>query len=637
MRNIKPKRLRTQLPFKDLQISALASTMAPMPALPPTASFAQNQASNTNTQPMIKILSMAACLFMGGSLFAQATHQSSAQLGNEATWFEAGKDQQGRRVEYLGQVARDDVLLLTASNGFFDKGVRSDGASDLLDVANGKGRSHGTLIVGDFARLTQWKQPGQTLRWHLWFDKTGKVVVTPRILRPQGSPELQLEMRLGEQTLVMPIQDALKGVRFDLQEKGKHVLILRALTKPGSAVGDLETIELKGPAMRGAQVLRARWRPAAVHGRYRVSGLASTDMWVMASRNDSPTSSYSPITTPFGYYGVSFRADQRSGAACNFSMWSKADLPLEQQAHLLALGSREAGFSGFGHEGTGVKPRGWDPFDWRPEEVVQCLRVERSAEHDTYYGYFLDAQGDWQLYAVGRQPTKGKRRTKSMWPGSFVEVPGPPTRQRSGDLKRRVLRKGWAADGNGKWQRFDTLEAGKCEHQNKAWGVDGEGWFTFEMGGLQHFSTPKRAVKLPSKFVTAPLPDYLSKAKVRQLYRLPASFGEISVQAKATQARLSLDLETVGEHATATVYYGTQDHIVFAPRELHGTERKASSVQAGDTWPLAAPAAKVTAGQQHLSIPDLKPDTKYFYRILITSDLGKIWTFETRSFVTSKK
>ncbi len=608
-----------------------------MTGVPPTAAFAQDRNPNDNNKPMIKFISIAACLFMGRSLFAQANPQGSAQLESEATWFAAGKDEQGRSVEYLGQVARDDRLLLTASNGFFDKGIRSEGASELLDVANGKGRPHGTLIVGDFARLTHWKETEQTLRWHLWLNRTGKVTITPRILSPRNSSGLQLEIRLGEQAQVVTIQDAQKGVRFDIQENGKHMLVLRALTKPDPVVGDLETIELRGPAMRGAQVLRARWRPAAVHGHYRASGLPSTDMWVMVSRNDSATGSYSPITTPFGYFGASFKADQRSGTACNFSMWSKADLPLEQQAHLLALGSREARFSGFGHEGTGVKPRGWDPFDWRPVELVQCLRMERSADHDTYFGYFLDAQCDWQLYAVGRQPAKGKRRTKTMWPGSFVEVPGPPTRQRSGDLKRRVLRKGWAADGNGEWHRFDTLMAGKCEHQNKAWGVDSEGWFTFEMGGMQHFSTPKRAVKLPAELVTAQLPDYLSKAKVSQLYRLPASFGEISVHARATRAQLSLDLKEVGENATATVYYGTQDQIAFAPREFHGTERKASSVQAADSWPSATPAMGVTAGQQRVSIMGLKPETRYFYRILVTSDLGKIWTFETRSFVTSKK
>ena len=106
-------------------------------------------------------------------------------------------------------------------------------------------------------------------------------------------------------------------------------------------------------------------------------------------------------------------------------MWSNTGQPIERQAHLLAVGSPEADFSGFGHEGTGVKPRGWEPLHTNPEEVVLCLRVERGNEHNTYHGYFVDPETKmWQLFCVGRKwvgdgKSKGKG-SRPMWPGSFV-------------------------------------------------------------------------------------------------------------------------------------------------------------------------------------------------------------------------
>ena len=69
--------------------------------------------------------------------------------------------------------------------------------------------------------------------------------------------------------------------------------------------------------------------------------------------------------------------------------------------HLLATGNPTAEFSGFGHEGSGVKLRGWEPFAHHPKSVIQALRMEISPEFETYYGYFYDDRTDrWKLYTV---------------------------------------------------------------------------------------------------------------------------------------------------------------------------------------------------------------------------------------------
>lgn len=566
----------------------------------------------------------------------QDPSDAAGQLGSEPAWFSATPEEGQAGFEFLGQAASDGVLILTASNGFFDRGIRAKGRSDSLDTANGqKGRS--TLVVGDFERLTGWTDPAQTLRWHFWAERPGAVLVTLQWAPGTLHSGATMELTLGQETRRVPTKDIGGNevrVPLELADSGAHTLQLRADIAGGGAACELQQVELSGAAISGARLLRARWRPGAVHGGYRASTLESTDMWVMASRSDCPHTSYSPITTPFGYFGVSFGADGRGGPGCNFSMWSKGDLPLERQPHLLALGSREAQFSGFGHEGTGVKPRGWDPFFHRPEEVVLALRRERDGVFDTYYGYFLNGAGEWQLYAAGR---KWHGEAKSMWPGSFVEVPGPPDRQRSGDRVRRVLRKGWARGADGEWHRLDVLQAGKSRRQNKRWGKNEAGWFTFEMGGMQHFSEEKREVRLTKEQRKEPLPRYLQGPKAEGLFRLPAKFGAVAASVKGTQAMLSFELLEIGEEASAVIYYGKKDCLTFAPRALHGTESQATSLQEGGTWSHSLPLERALQGVNSVSLMGLDPGGAYCFRILVMSDRGRMWTFETHRFTVPAK
>ena len=66
------------------------------------------------------------------------------------------------------------------------------------------------------------------------------------------------------------------------------------------------------------------------------------------------------------------------------------------------------------------------------QRQVLALRVVPSETYDTYYSYFyLTDKNEWRLFGVGNKYNKGKP-LKSLWVGSFVEVPGPPHVQRTG-------------------------------------------------------------------------------------------------------------------------------------------------------------------------------------------------------------
>ena len=91
-----------------------------------------------------------------------------------------------------------------------------------------------------------------------------------------------------------------------------------------------------------------------------------------------------------------------------FSLWSygrgQAEPPIEQLSHLLAIGNRDATFGGFGHEGTGVKIRDWDPLTGhKGQRQVLALRVVPSETYDTYYSYFISRikmSGDYSVWGI---------------------------------------------------------------------------------------------------------------------------------------------------------------------------------------------------------------------------------------------
>lgn len=568
----------------------------------------------------------------------------SGQLSESPEWFTAGKDEFGHTIEYNGQVAQDGKIILTASNGFFDRGIRATGKSDLKDKANGNpnGKGHAPLIAFDYAYLDSWDQSGESMRWHLYLTQTGTVKFLINLHSNTDNSDGEIVVSFAGQEKRIKSNDvkALKNdLVFQVADPGKHTLTLTAEIDKKQPFGQLATIDVYGPAVAEAKLLRARWRPAAVHGGYRSSKMKDTTMWVMVSKSQAPVSSYSPIVTPFGYYGGSFDTDQRFIGGFNFSMWSNENAPLEQQAHLLALGDPASQFSGFGHEGTGVKPRGWKPLvKSRPKEVVQCLRVDRGEKYNTYYGYFFDPDADaWKLFCVGRKWVAGKnvkKRNASLWPSSFVEVPGPPQVERSGDLVRKVLRKGWCIDDQGKWQRLDILPAGKRGHSNKSWGATKDGWFVFQMGGMEHFTSPPEQIQLPDQFRSEPLPDYLSPEKVKQLYCMPVEFGQQSSVVRADSATLNVSLKNAGSNASAVVYYGLKDCLTFAPRKKSGTERKHSTLKEGGIWQNIQKLDSVKTGDNTVELKNLKPNTQYYYRVIIHNDQGKMWAFQTETFTT---
>ena len=361
----------------------------------------------------------------------------------------------------------------------------------------------------------------------------------------------------------------------------------------------------------------------------------------MTTRSVVPISNYSPVTTPFGYYGTSFTEEKRSNGEFNFSMWGKEDAAadLKQMPHLLGLGSPEGEFSGFGHEGSGVKPRGWTPMPDGPELCVQALRVEPGELYDTYYGYYFDHPSNaWKFYCAGNKWHGGKSKDE-LKVGSFCEVPGPPQVERTGDIYREVRRRGWYYDEEN-WIPMDVFNIGGAGSKgdlpvNKRWYTAGDGEFAMGCGGIRFYLAETPEPPSPA----TELPYFLKSESISEIFTMPVEYGSITV------SELSPDSATIDITVTkgdglqnGAVYFGTSDALTFAPRELHGTEKKSTLSQTvnENSWKMVTKVDDPATGSNQVPLENLKPETTYYFRPLFSNQVSRVWSNETHSFTTPK-
>jgi hypothetical protein len=100
-------------------------------------------------------------------------------------------------------------------------------------------------------------------------------------------------------------------------------------------------------------------------------------------------------------------------------------------------------------------------------------------------------------------------------------------------------------------------------------------------------------------------------------------------------ATISYQLKAPGSKAKGAVWYGEVDAITFAPRLFHGTERGRESEKLfgkGRVWDASSDTQDLVMGDNRFRLENLKPGTKYFYRILVENQEGKCWAAQSGSF-----
>jgi hypothetical protein len=511
---------------------------------------------------------------------------------------------------FLAQKATGNALHLDANSCFFDgSGLQCKGQGPAVaegDLLNG-GKSFDT-IAGI--------QAGNQVSWYVHVPAAGKCMVELQV--SQGViVQATLELLVGEQRISMSDKTATLG--FD--RAGVHRIRLASTAKTALSIHGLA---LTGDAIKGASLLRTRWRPAAAHAKFSSSTLEEgAQVWIMemdAAPGDARF--YSPMTTPFGYFGPSWTAEGIP-TGMNFSMWSfgrgKEEPPLEKLSHLLAVGHPSARFDGFGHEGSGVKLRGWNPFEqWQGQGCVLALRVEAGDPYDTYSGYLFDEVSlTWKLFCAGRKHSadkQGRRRTKAnanrtLVPGSFVEVPGPPQRQRTGHIVREMRYRGFVLGEQREPHALDRISGRRKQPVgNQGRGTTSDGRFRLWMGGMEQFEeSPAQSIELghdPAEL------EWMKPEKLKALFTWPTTINIQSARLKNGLVSVVCDVEGMGTLTQARLYLGAKDGLTLAER-----------------WDQALVLSGLQEGEAIIQLD--APTTARFARILVENEHGKFWSMKT--------
>jgi hypothetical protein len=232
--------------------------------------------------------------------------------GEAPAFFPTKVERDGIPVGYFGQSPEDGRIILDANNGFFDPG-------DFVATGDRPvGKSDTDFISKHFAALRV-TSASATARWHLWISRPGSLILRPLYEGVDETTGTQWELQLGKQRQTFK-SGAGASISFMVDRMGKQTVFLRRIDSKRTSNPKLISVDVSGTALNDAKLLRVRWRPSAVHASFRSSTCDQATMWVFESKSMNGASSYSPLTTPFGYFGTSFGGDQPRGF--NFSMWA---------------------------------------------------------------------------------------------------------------------------------------------------------------------------------------------------------------------------------------------------------------------------------------------------------------------------
>ncbi len=622
---------------------------------------------------------LAACLASAGIAATEAAEAAEPIVLAPPAYFSPPRDDGGLApIRYLGQDAVDGRIELTATNGFFDRAFQ---AADQRPGLPGEEELYRNV---SFGHLHKGAQSSGTARWHLWINRPGEIRASFHLAVPNDDAGHQWTIRLGDQSQTLtaatggPENPQPQQLTFIVREPGHHEFVIDCTTTPPAANTRIHFIRLEGDAVGDAKILRARWRPAATHQAYVApESCVAPDIWVFESEAVTPASSYSPITTPFGYFGTSFNNEGKvnPGAGINFSMWlarqnATSAPPIEGMPFIFATGVPGADFETFHHEGTGVKLRNAVAYPDGADRVILAMRMAFENNRRYFYGYFFDESASrWRLFAAGSQAHKPDRREPDAETGllrrtgSFVEIPGPPARERSGDVVRIVRRRGWfidrdltahrammevprgglaAARGNTLRKLVDGDVEGVYTSRSSYYMDDfaRNGWIASRTGGIENYvahALPRDPSEVP-RGRPARLPAYLQPDMLAELKRLPVTFGTAQAgNITSTSATINYPIEATGPGSRAILYYGTVDALTYPPRDVTGGSpalREMFSPQR--TWQHATPESPVATGANVFRLSDLQPGTEYFFRLFVTHDEGKCWDPVSTSFTTNR-
>ena len=479
--------------------------------------------------------------------------------------------------------------------------------------------------------ITDWKVLTDTIIFGVEIKTAGDLIIKPEMAIPTIQDGSKLLIYLGDisQEITLSATGSLdtytiqNEVTFEDVPLGFHIvkLQLKSLKDSSEGIGKLNNLYLTGPAAKDSENVMRRYRAKAVHCKWETESTNPIEISVHELTIISKSQNfYQPITTPFGYTGSTWDKDTQTFGGYNFSLWSYGANdpvpPFYQESHLIAVGPNLE-FGSYGHEGTGVKPRGDHPYVGIDTNVQTiAVRMVPGETYDTYWSYYLDPNdGHWKLYGCGKKYNEDGG-IEYLTTGAFVEVPGGAHKVRNGSVISETQYRGWQMDTSGNWHSINTMagSTGQNDLSFRDWEV-ANNKFSMQMGGWGEPGIEKKTLTLSNPDSA---PGYLKGAYLDELYKMPATFTDNApIEVLNRSAKLSFNVSDLGTGTSAEVFWDTEEGLTKE-----------------DKW-VNKMAITVNNGLNELTIDDLERDTDYYYRIKIKNDEGITWSYDTQKFKTT--
>ncbi|SNZ00455.1 DUF3472 domain-containing protein [Flagellimonas pacifica] len=479
--------------------------------------------------------------------------------------------------------------------------------------------------------IYEWKALTDTIIFGIDIKTVGDLTIKPEMAIQASQDGSELLVYLDNEGKVTSLTATGSEDTYQIQDEvvfqnvttGFHIikLQLKSLANTGQDVGRLKNLHISGIAAKNSENVMRRYRAKAVHCKWEI---ADADAQIEISVHELTIASknvdfYQPITTPFGYTGSTWDKDTQTFGGYNFSLWSYGANdpipPIYQESHLVAVGPGLE-FGSYGHEGTGVKPRGPHPYIGQDTNTqIIAVRMEPGETYNTFWSYYLSPiDGHWKLYGCGKKYNKSGQ-LKYLTTGAFVEVPGGAHKVRSGHQVCETHYRGWQRDVSGNWHPITTMRgtSNVTDLSARDWDVL-DNKFSMQMGGWKETGTPKETLTLNS---ADPIPNYLQGEYIKELFKMPADFEhEKTTDITSSSAKINFSISNLGTNATAHIFWGNEEGLTKEVKWQNNME------------------IPVSDGANTITLENLSAAIEYMYRIRITNDQGILWSLETQRFTT---
>ncbi len=347
------------------------------------------------------------------------------------------------------------------------------------------------------AGIRRWRDPANHVLWFGEFKTPGKLTATVSLRLPEGTTR-KYRLQLGQQQHEAEVSGAADKTvtatfgEYDVPEAGYQKFELTSLAAETGPQGEIEALQLSGPALADAHFnLDPRRNAASVHLAYPTPKDAKIEWFYneVTAVDDPVTTFYMACGFHRGYFGM--QVNSPTERRIIFSVWDagtgksaddRSTVAKENFVSLVAKGE-DVHTSVFGNEGTGGHSH--LKYLWKTGEPQRFLLTAQPTEETAtiYSGYYFHPEKqEWMLISSMKAPKDGSYLRGLH---SFSENFSGST----GHIRRKALYgPQWIRTADGTWTEltratFSHDPTGKANRLDRFMGVE-EGKFFLSHGGF---------------------------------------------------------------------------------------------------------------------------------------------------------